>query len=102
MIPPDRIIDDVSRTYHVPRAQILGRERLMSVALARNVAMYLTYRHCGMILEDVGRLFGRDHSTVFHATKLIGARRSEDRDLDRLLESMESQYDYIDTLLMIE
>ena len=45
-----------------------GRAR---AALARQVAMYLAHVACGLSLTAVGRIFGRDRSTVSHACRRI-------------------------------
>lgn len=47
------------------------------VALARQVAMYLTHVGVGLSLTDVGRLFARDRTTVAHACAVVEDRRDE-------------------------
>lgn len=51
------------------------------IALARQVAMYLAHVACGMNLTDVGRLFGRDRTTVAHACNVVEVKR-DDVDFD--------------------
>ncbi|MBA4131959.1 MAG: chromosomal replication initiator DnaA [Hyphomicrobium sp.] len=58
------------------------------VALARQVAMYLTHVACGLTLTDVGRLFARDRTTVAHACAVVEDLR-DDAKFDRVLELVE-------------
>lgn len=58
------------------------------VALARQVAMYLTHVAFGFSLSAVGRHFGRDRTTAAHACRQIEDRR-DDRDFDMLLDRLE-------------
>lgn len=51
--------------------------RTANVAFARQVAMYITHVTLGMSLGAVGRVFGRDRTTVAHACRLIEDRRDE-------------------------
>jgi len=51
---------------------MLGRERGdAAVAAARQLAMYLVHVLLGRRQDVVGRLFGRDASTVSHACRVI-------------------------------
>ncbi|OYW54589.1 MAG: hypothetical protein B7Y80_05960 [Hyphomicrobium sp. 32-62-53] len=58
------------------------------VALARQVAMYLTHVACGLTLTDVGRLFARDRTTVAHACAVVEDLR-DDAKFDRVLDLVE-------------
>jgi len=59
------------------------------IALARQLAMYLAHTLLGRTMEDVGRLLGRDRTTVAHACAVIEDRR-EKRDFDRAVERIEN------------
>jgi chromosomal replication initiation ATPase DnaA len=58
------------------------------VALARQVAMYLTHCAFSVSLTDVGRAFARDRTTVAHACRIIEDRR-DDANFDYLLSTIE-------------
>lgn len=59
-----------------------------SAAHARQVAMYLAHVGCGLTFTDVGRLFGRDRTTVTHACSVIEDKR-DDRTFDDTLNLLE-------------
>lgn len=58
------------------------------IARARQVAMYIARIGWCMTLTDVGRLFGRDRTTVAHACEAIEDLR-DDPSFDRRLELLE-------------
>lgn len=74
----DVMVDDLRRASR-------GRAR---VALARQVAMYLSHVGFGLSLTEVGRLFERDRTTVAHACSVVEDRR-DDATFDRTLELLE-------------
>nr|WP_184257966.1 helix-turn-helix domain-containing protein [Rhodopseudomonas rhenobacensis] len=47
------------------------------VALARQVAMYLSHVGFALSFETVGRLFGRDRTTVAHACRVVEDSRDD-------------------------
>lgn len=60
-----------------PAALRQGRRGVSSVALGRQIAMYLTHVSFGLNFSQVGLTFGRDRTTVRHACALVEDRRSE-------------------------
>lgn len=81
-IDPERILEQVGRRYKVAAADLLGRNRSKTVALARQVAMYLLIYELELSPTEVGRLLGgRDHSTVIHGAGKINGELNEDNQL---------------------
>ena len=78
-IDPERILEEVGRQYKVTGGDLLGRSRSKTIALARQVAMYLLIYELELSPTQVGRLLGnRDHSTVIHGAGKINADINED------------------------
>lgn len=65
----DRIIDEVSRTYNVTRDEILSKSRNAEVALARQVAIYVSWYVLSLSYSDIGRAFDKNHTTVLYTIK---------------------------------
>ena len=63
--------------------------RRASVALARQMAMYLAHVACGLSLTEVGELFRRDRTTVAHGCGVIEDLR-DDPIIDRALMNLEA------------
>ena len=52
-------------------ARLRGTLKNKNTAEARQVAMYLCRKLTNLSLPDIGREFGRDHSTVLHGLNKI-------------------------------
>ena len=73
--------------YDVKLTDLLSKRRHKSIALPRQVCMWLARRHTRFSLEEIGGYFGgRDHTTVMHAIRTIDARRKTD---DRFSDEVE-------------
>src|SRR3954447_25032381 len=62
-----------AEAFDLSRERLLARDRSPKVAMARQIAMYLARELTDVSLPEIGRGFGRDHSTVVHAHKRIAA-----------------------------
>ena len=86
------IIEAVTRYYDVKVTDLLSKRRHKSIALPRQVCMFLARRHTRYSLEEIGGYFGgRDHTTVMHAVKTINARCDNDPSLNRDVSRLEEQ-----------
>lgn len=84
-----RVVTDF---FGVRLTDLQSRRRQRSIALPRQVCMYLTRQHTSKSLEEIGGHFGgRDHTTVMHAVKTIGARRDADNEFDVVIRSLEDR-----------
>ena len=73
------IIDSVTRFYDVKLTDLLSKRRHKSIAMPRQVCMYLARKHTRFSLEEIGGYFGgRDHTTVMHAVRTIEAKSGLD------------------------
>ena len=78
-----QIIDAVTGYYDIKLNDLMSKRRHKSVALPRQVCMFLARQHTRYSLEEIGGYFGgRDHTTVIHAVRTVGDRRKSDPSLD--------------------
>lgn len=94
--PPERVLHlvtlCVARDFDLDQRDLLARMRgAPRAAFARQVAIYLAHVSFGLSFAAIGRMFGRDRTTVAHACRVIEDRR-DDRDLDRRLTALESAF----------
>lgn len=69
----------VALKYSVDVKDLKGHQRTASIAMPRQVAMYLCCVMTELSSTDIGRAFGgKDHSTVLHARKKIEKKIEED------------------------
>jgi len=69
----------VSHKYSLDIKDLKGQQRTASIALPRQLAMYLASIMTDLSSTDIGRAFGgRDHTTVLHSRKKIQKLLDED------------------------
>ncbi|MCE2881752.1 MAG: chromosomal replication initiator protein DnaA [Planctomycetaceae bacterium] len=84
------IIDSVTRYYDVKLTDLLSKRRHKSIAMPRQVCMYLARKHTRFSLEEIGGYFGgRDHTTVMHAVRTIEGKANADTKMQAELGSIE-------------
>jgi chromosomal replication initiator protein len=85
------IIDVVTNYYDVRLADLQSKKRSQSIALPRQVCMYLARNLTKHSLEEIGgHLGGRDHSTVLHAYTKIKELTENDPQTRSQLEELTS------------
>jgi chromosomal replication initiator protein len=78
--------------YGVRLADLQSKRRQRSIALPRQVCMFLARRHTRHSLEEVGRYFGgRDHTTVMHACRIIEIKSAQDPEFAEVLQSLDER-----------
>jgi hypothetical protein len=86
------IIAKVCAFYLVQRADLLSPSREARFVRPRQIAMYLAKKLTSRSLPDIGRrLGGRDHTTVLHAVRKIGALRESDATMAAELDELEQR-----------
>lgn len=82
----------VADFYKIKVADMYSKKRPASIALPRQIAMYLAKELTQKSLPEIGELFGgRDHTTVLHAVRKITDTRTKNSDLNRDLHLLEQQ-----------
>ena len=85
-----QIIDAVTGYYDIKLGDLMSKRRHKSVALPRQVCMWLARKHTRFSLEEIGGYFGgRDHTTVMHAVRTVSARTASDEALSGDVERIE-------------
>lgn len=83
------LIQSIALVFEIDEHHLEGTTRGKApIARARQVAMYMAHIGWRMTLTDVGRLFGRDRTTVAHACEAIEDLR-DDPGFDRRLDLLE-------------
>ena len=82
VVSPAEIINIAAGFYQLSVDDLYGSSRSQTIALARQVAMYLCREMTNLSLPKIGQLFGnRDHTTVMYANKKIGELMKERRSI---------------------
>jgi chromosomal replication initiator protein len=76
--------------FHLRPADLRSKKRTRTVAVPRQVAMYLCRRYTEASFPVIGDRFGgRDHSTVIHATHVVDQRIKQDPTFRATVERLE-------------
>jgi chromosomal replication initiator protein len=87
-----QIAEAVTQYYDVRLGEILSKRRHKSIALPRQICMWLARRHTRFSLQEIGGSFGgRDHTTVMHAIHAVTMKRQRDPVIDRDVASIEAR-----------
>ncbi len=100
LITIDSIQQAVCDYFKIKNADLRSKRRTRTIAVPRQVAMYLCRRLTDASYPSIGDRFGgRDHSTVIHATQVVDERMKHDPALrsaveriSRMLETSGERY----------
>jgi len=85
----DQIVEAVTSHFNVKVTELQSKRRNKTLALPRQVCMFLARQLTRWSLEEIGGYFGgRDHSTVLHAIKTIQTGVTEDPSLRSAIETI--------------
>ena len=71
----------VAEFFSIRRSDLLSTDKMRSVAIPRQIAMYLSRRLTHASLPEIGSAFEKTHGTVFHACAQIQGRLTVDSNL---------------------
>ncbi len=93
-VPSERPpIEEVQRVvaahFGLRVADLRAKNRARRVTFARQLAMYLCRHRAGASFPEIGRRFGRDHTTVLHAARRIAKLAKVEPEVRAELEALE-------------
>lgn len=65
------ILQKCLKHFSMTEEILFGKKRQANIVIARHVTMWFLLNKCKMNLSDVGRMFGKDHTTVINARRSI-------------------------------
>lgn len=92
---PNLIISQVCYFYNIEDQVIRGNQRTKGIIEARQIAMYLVKKKTTLSLNDIGKEFNKNHTTVMHAIEAIEAKLDDPnsgiqdniRDIESMIEN---------------
>ena len=79
----------VADKYGIKLSQLKEKSNRKEIVMPRQVAMYLVKEMTQASLPEIGRAFGgKHHTTVIHSISKIGMQRTDDPDLNKLINSL--------------
>ncbi|MCF0113318.1 MAG: chromosomal replication initiator protein DnaA [Bacilli bacterium] len=66
-----KIVATVADYYSLTQSQVMGKIRTANIALARHIAMFLCRTLMSMNYSEIGKMFGKDHTSVMNAVDKV-------------------------------
>ena len=88
-VSADDIMTAVCNHFSLRPADLRSKRRSRNVAVPRQLAMYLCRRLLNISFPNIGDVFGRDHSTVIHASSVTERRIKDDPAFQATVEQLE-------------
>jgi chromosomal replication initiator protein len=82
------IIRIVAEYYNMTESQLKSKVRTSQIALARQIAMYLSRNILNTPYQEIGRQFGKDHTTVLANVSKISQNLSTDANLKKVIDEL--------------
>lgn len=81
----------VAKHYHLRVPDLKSTTRIRSIALPRQIAMYLIRKYTGLGFKEIGQYFGgKDHTTILHACSKIEGSLENDEHIREAVESIQN------------
>ncbi len=87
----EAIVETVSRHFKITPEELMTRSRIKRIAEPRTVALYLCREFTDRSLAEIGRHFGRKHSTVLYAVSRVEKAIHHQTSLGRKAEYLRRQ-----------
>jgi len=91
----DKILAAVSQHYDIPVEDLKGRKRTSQIAASRHVAVYIIKKLTDSSLQNIGRVFKRDHTTMINSIETVEKKIQTDPTFDleikELIRTIKSQ-----------
>ena len=84
----DVLLKFVAEYYGVRPSELKAASNSRNVVIPRQVAMYLCKTLTSASLPDIGRAFGKHHSTVIHSIRKVEEDRKKDADFNSKINAM--------------
>ncbi|MFA6829714.1 MAG: chromosomal replication initiator protein DnaA [Bacilli bacterium] len=87
----DSIITAVSEYYSLTPSQLKSKVRTSQIALARQIAMYLSRSLLSLPYQEIGKQFGKDHTTVLANCQKIQQMAEKTPSVGKVIAELSNQ-----------
>lgn len=85
------IMEAVEEKTGVLRSHLYGKSRLTSIVTARQIFCYLCRKYTKLSMVDIGKMLGKDHSTIVHSVKKAKIYKEYDKEFQEKLKAIEDR-----------
>jgi chromosomal replication initiator protein len=94
-LTPERIVETVASAFQIAPAALAARSRRRDVLVPRQLAMYLCTRYGTDSHQRIGQLFGRNHTAVANAVRVVERAILERAPLRYKVEALVARLDQL-------
>jgi chromosomal replication initiator protein len=87
----DKIMEIVANYYDLTVPDIRGIKKTQSIALARQIAMYLSTQYTRFSTTQIGKYFNKEHASIIHGAKKIKKCMEENKKLKSDIVNIENR-----------
>lgn len=84
----EKIIQNVANLYDVSVEDIKSKKRTADVAYARHIAIYVIKNATQLTQANIGKIFGRDHSTILSSIDVIKQDIEDKPEIEQLVSNL--------------
>ncbi len=70
-VSAEDVVNAVGQQFNVRPRDLRSTSRSPRITTPRQIAMYLVRRHCQLSYPEIGRRFGRHHTTAIHSDRVV-------------------------------
>ena len=88
----EKILSVVTKHFGITNEDIKSKKRTENISNARHTAIYIIRNMTNLSLKEIGRVFGRDHSTIISSINKIELNirtvKNYDNDINQLIKEI--------------
>ncbi|MBQ7779100.1 MAG: chromosomal replication initiator protein DnaA [Clostridia bacterium] len=84
----DKILSMVSQKYGITVDDLKSRKRTSNIASARHISVYIIKKLTDRSLPAIGRVFGRDHTTIINSIETVEKRMATESAFDAEIKDL--------------
>jgi chromosomal replication initiator protein len=93
----EQIIQMTAKHFNVPEERFMKKDRKKHIALARQVAMYLSVEMTNHSTVNIGLHFGgRDHTTVIYAHRMINKKMGDNKTFKKKMDELRKRLEFME------
>ncbi|MFL2764461.1 MAG: helix-turn-helix domain-containing protein [Paracoccaceae bacterium] len=86
-----KILSAISRRSYIQVEVLTGRKRNKIIMPWRQLAYLLSYELTGCTLTQIGKVLGRDHTSLLHGIKQINKLREQDPYVEQIYQELHNE-----------
>ena len=83
-----KIVNAAAEKYGIAADEILGKKRTKEIAWPRHMSVYVMRKLTDMSLNDIGKFFNRDHSTIITSIEKIEKESEENSSVAKEIQDL--------------